>query len=72
MVTKSKKKQTEHEPGPDELTLEEGRALLDARARRFLGISGEEFLRRWEAGEYGDDWDTAELSPVVAVIGFAR
>lgn len=39
-------------PGVTELTEEEGRALFDRAARRKLGISGEEFLRRLDAGEY--------------------
>jgi len=71
MVTKSKKK-PDHEPGPDELTLEEGRALLDARSRRYLGISGQEFLQRWDAGHYDDNPDREELRPVVGVIPFVR
>lgn len=29
-------------------------AVFDAEARRMLGISGEEFLRRWDAGAYAD------------------
>lgn len=32
---------------------EEARNLLDRRARRLLGISGEEFLRRLDRGELG-------------------
>ena len=39
-------------------TAEEGRALFDAQARQLLNISGEEFLRRWDAGEYQDVADT--------------
>ena len=35
-----------------ELTREEGRALFDKTCREKLGISGEEFARRWDAGEY--------------------
>lgn len=32
--------------------------IFDDEARRTLGISGEEFLRRWDAGDYdGDDED---------------
>lgn len=31
---------------------EEARALFDRQARKFLGISGEEFLRRYDAGEF--------------------
>jgi len=35
-------------------TPDEGRALFDYQARKLLNISGEEFLRRWDAGEYRD------------------
>jgi hypothetical protein len=45
------------EPRPRELTREEGRRLVDQRARRFLGISGKEFRRRYEAGELDPDND---------------
>jgi len=38
--------------GVIELTLEEAEAELDAEAWDCLGISGDEFRRRWEAGEY--------------------
>jgi hypothetical protein len=43
-----------------ELTEEEGRRHFDEAARRELGISGEEFLRRWDAGEYQPIPDTPE------------
>jgi hypothetical protein len=33
------------------LTPEEAREQFDARARELMGISGEEFLRRLDAGE---------------------
>jgi hypothetical protein len=39
------------------LTLEEERAQFDARARELMGISGEEFLRRLDAGEYDEIYD---------------
>jgi hypothetical protein len=39
-------------PEPIELTAEESWAMYDARARRLLGISAEEFERRWDAGEF--------------------
>jgi hypothetical protein len=38
--------------GVVELTPEEVAREFDAEARRSLGISGEEFRRRWQAGEY--------------------
>lgn len=36
------------------LTEEESREQFDARARELMGISGEEFLRRLDAGEYDE------------------
>jgi hypothetical protein len=45
------------EPRARELTRDEGRRLLDERARRFLGMSGEDFRRRYEAGELDPDDD---------------
>jgi hypothetical protein len=36
------------------LTEEEGRAMFDEEAQRLLGISGEEFVRRYDAGYYDD------------------
>lgn len=39
-------------PGFVQLTPEEGRAFFDAKCRRELGMSGEEFLRRYDAGEF--------------------
>lgn len=41
-----------------ELSYEEGQKLFDAKARRRLNISGEEFIRRWDAGEI--DFDDPE------------
>lgn len=38
-------------------TPQESADLFDARARRELGVSGREFLRRWNAGEYADASD---------------
>ena len=37
-----------------ELDETEGRALFDVRCREDLGISGPEFLRRFDAGYYND------------------
>jgi hypothetical protein len=43
-----------------ETTLEEGREIFDQQARLRLGMSGEEFLRRWNAGEYEHTADLGE------------
>lgn len=45
---------TKHEP-IRELSADEGRALLDRAARRYLDMSGESFIRAWEAGEIDAD-----------------
>jgi hypothetical protein len=31
---------------------EEGKEYFDQQARQLMGMSGEEFLRRWDAGEF--------------------
>lgn len=43
---------------------EESRRLFDEVALRYLGISGQEFLRRWERGEYKNDYDRPDVMPV--------
>jgi len=37
---------------PDEL-----QELFDSEARRIMGMSGEEFIKRWDAGEFNDIFD---------------
>ena len=62
-------------PGIDLVTPEEARALFDRRARQLLHISGEEFLRRWDAGEYRPVPDNAEgrkVGELVMMLPFAR
>jgi hypothetical protein len=63
--------QTEMSP-TKELTLKEGRALLDKQARRYLNMSGDEFVKRWEAGEFDDDPDRPEVMRLVMLIPFAH
>lgn len=46
--------------GPIELTHEEAVAYFDAEVRRDIGISGDEFLRRLDAGEYDAIYDDPE------------
>jgi len=54
-----------------ELSAEEGRELLDRQARLRLGMSGEEFLRAWDAGEFGDRHDS-DLMGVAMMLPFVR
>lgn len=50
---------------------EELRVLFDAEARQVMGMGGEEFLRRYDAGEFvrihddGEDIDFVELEMLI-------
>jgi hypothetical protein len=55
-----------------ELTLEEGRALVDQLARRHLGISGEAFTRAWEAGELDAQAERPEIVHLAMLLPLAR
>jgi hypothetical protein len=55
--------------GIKELTLEEGRELFDKQVRRYLNMSGKEFIKKWEAGEF-DDPDRPEVMEVVMLLPF--
>lgn len=57
------------------LTPEESRAMFDVQARTLMGMSGEEFLRRYDAGEFDavyDDPDHPEVLRLSMLIPFAR
>ncbi len=61
-------------PGVDVLSPEDGLAHFDRRARELLGMSGDEFLRRWDAGEFRAPPDAPEdrkLNRLVMLIPFA-
>ncbi len=44
---------------------EDGRRMFDEAAREWLGISGEEFIRRYDAGEYADMVETEDNRRVI-------
>jgi hypothetical protein len=52
-----------------EMSQEEGRAMIDRQAHRYLDMSGEEFIRRWDAGAFGDPDDRFENHPAVMRLG---
>ena len=49
----------ETESGIRWLSQAEAHAIFDADARRIMGMSGDEFLRRYDAGEFDDMPDTS-------------
>lgn len=58
------------DPPVREATWEEGRAMLDQKARRLLGVSGEEFLHRYDAGEYVGIGEGTALGRAVVSLEF--
>jgi hypothetical protein len=65
------------QPSPTVLPPDEARALFDRQARRLVGLSGEEFLAKWDAGEYRDrDLDATpegrKIAHLVLLIPFGR
>jgi len=74
MVTTARRRQIRHRPSNgriQELNREEGRVLFDEQARKYLNMSGEEFLRAWDAGEFKDP-DRPEVLRVAMLIPFVR
>lgn len=45
--------------------------LFTQRTQEYLGIDGEEFLRRWDAGEYADT-DTPDIIELYMLIPLVR
>lgn len=66
----------EESPRIEFVSIEEGRRIFDRRARMELGISGEEFLRRWDSGEYPypipDDTEGRKIARLTMIMNLAR
>lgn len=54
-----------------ELSREEGRAMFDRNAREWLGMSGDEFIQKWEDGEI-EDPDRTDVVMLAIMIPFGR
>ena len=53
----------------------EAHEIFDYQARRLMGMSGEEFLRRWDEGEFRDLFDKRgheNLTSLVMKMGLGR
>ncbi len=48
------------------------RQEFDSVARYYMGISGEEFLRRWDAGEWREGWDYAPVYHVAGALSLVQ
>lgn len=52
------------------LTREEGLAILDKYSRQYLDMSGDEFLQRWDTGDF-EDPDSFEVFQVGMLVPLA-
>lgn len=48
-----------------DMDVEQSRQFFDNKSRTLLGIGGEEFLRRWHAGEYAEMADDPAHSDIM-------
>jgi hypothetical protein len=55
-----------------ELTQQEGYALLEQAAQQYLHMSAEEFIRAWNAGEFDDNPDQPDVMYVAMLLPFAK
>jgi hypothetical protein len=54
---------------------DEAREVFDREARRLMGMSGDEFLRRYDAGEYNrplEDPEEENIMMMLMILNFAR
>jgi hypothetical protein len=60
-------------PEAKRLTRREAVALFDSTAQLYLGVSGSEFLRRWDSGEFADEEAcTSRVMRVACMIPLVR
>lgn len=50
------------------VSAEEGKAMFDEAARTIMGMSGDEFVRRWDAGEYDEIADKAGHRHIIDLV----
>lgn len=53
-------------------TSDEGRRIFDEAARHFLNLGGDEFIRRWDAGEFAGNVDQPDVMAVALLLPFVR
>jgi hypothetical protein len=64
---------TTHDPlcEVEEISLGEGRQMLDTAARQFLNMSGDEFMAAWDEDRIPDP-DSWQVQQVASLLPFAR
>ncbi len=54
-----------------ELSLEEGREMVDKLARQYLNMGMDEFIAMWDAGNFADP-DKPEVMRIAMLLPFVR
>jgi hypothetical protein len=54
--------------GHIDLTQDEAYALLDREARRYLGMSAQDFIAAWESGQFDRDPDQPDVMYVAMLL----
>ncbi|CAN5190093.1 hypothetical protein BH23CHL1_BH23CHL1_25940 [soil metagenome] len=52
----------------EQFTDEEAREFFDRAVRRYLHMSGDEFIRRYDAGEYDEDPDQHPIMMMISLL----
>ncbi|MBA2309227.1 MAG: hypothetical protein H0W01_08010 [Pseudonocardiales bacterium] len=55
----------------EEVSLDEGRRMLDDAARQHLNMSAEDFIEAWDEGRFTDP-DSLRVQQVAALLPFGR
>ncbi len=55
-----------------EITRDEAREFFDEQARAWLGMSGDEFMRAWDADEISNEPERTEVTAVAMLLGFGH
>lgn len=55
----------------EEISLDDGRRLLDDAARQYLNMSATEFIAAWDEGRFADP-DSLRVQQVAALLPFGR
>ncbi len=55
----------------EEISLDDGRRLLDDAARQYLNMSAVEFIAAWDEGRFADP-DSLRVQQVAALLPFGR
>jgi hypothetical protein len=54
------------------LSRDEARSMFDRQAHRYANMSGDEFIRAWDAGEFDDRVEQSDVQRVAMLLPLGR